>query len=108
MICFADTNRCNSLRRHRSMSASEELYGKVVRVLAESFSVEEGHLTPSTTLQGDLGGESIDFLELLFRLEHEFGIDITDGKLFPSAVFHGNSDFLRERRLPAHGMNAIQ
>lgn len=86
----------------------EEIYGKVVRVLAESLYVQEGDLTPTTTLVGDLGAESIDFLELVFRLEHEFGIVIPDGELFPRSVFQGNSDFVREGRLTDQGMSELR
>jgi acyl carrier protein len=81
------------------MSTPEQIYGKVIRVLAESLYVEEGDLTPTATLQADLGAESLDFLELVFRLEHEFGIDIPDGELFPTSVFVGQFR-LRARRTP--------
>jgi acyl carrier protein len=90
------------------MSTTEQIYGKVVRVLAESLYVEEGELTPTTTLQGDLGAESLDFLELMFRLEQEFGIDIPDSELFPRSVFQGNSYFVREGRVTDQGMNELR
>lgn len=90
------------------MPATEEIYGKVVRVLAESLYVEEGDLRPTATLQGDLGAESIDFLELVFRLEHEFGIDIPDGELFPRSVFQGDSRFVREGRVTDQGMSELR
>lgn len=90
------------------MSITEEIYGKVVRVLAESFYVEEDDLTPTTTLQGDLGAESIDFLELVFRLEHEFRLDIPDGELFPISIFQGNSDFVREGHITDQGMSELR
>src|SRR5579871_3396635 len=86
------------------MSTPEQIYGKVVRVLAESFYVEESALTPTATLQGDLGGDSLDFLELMFRLEQEFGIDIPDGELFPRSFFRGHSNFVREGRVTDQGV----
>lgn len=90
------------------MSTNDEIYRKVVRVVAESLYVEEGDLMPSATLQGDLGAESIDLLELLFRLEQEFGIDIPDGELFPISVFQGNSDFVREGCVTDQGMHELR
>jgi acyl carrier protein len=90
------------------MSTSEQIYEKVVRVLAELLYVEESELTPTATLQGDLGAESIDFLELLFRLEEEFGIDIPDGELFPRSVFQDNSNFVREGHVTDQGMNELR
>jgi acyl carrier protein len=67
------------------MTASDEIYGKVARVLVESLNVDEGDVTPRAALQGDLGAESIDFLDIVFRLEREFGIRIPRGELFPES-----------------------
>ena len=69
------------------MSASDDIYGKVTQVLVESQNVDEGDVTPAATLQGDLGAESIDFLDIVFRLEREFSIRIPRGELFPESVF---------------------
>jgi len=90
------------------MSTAKEIYGKVVRVLAESLYVNENELTPTATLQGDLGAESLDFLDIAFRLEHEFGIDIPDSELFPKSIFQGNSDFVHEGRVTAQGMRELR
>ena len=35
----------------------------------EALNVDEEEITPTASLQGDLGAESIDFLDLVFRLE---------------------------------------
>ena len=43
-------------------------------------------MTRDATLQGDLGAESIDFLDIVFRLERNFGIKIPRGELFPENV----------------------
>src|ERR1700751_5061379 len=74
------------------MSGSEAIYGKVVRELVEALSVDEAGITPSASLQGDLGAESIDFLDIVFRLERAFAIKIPRGELFPESVFQGNPD----------------
>ena len=81
------------------MSASDDIYGKVTQVLVESLNVDEGDVTPTATLQGDLGAESIDFLDIVFRLEREFGIRIPRGELFPESVFQGDPDFVRDGRV---------
>ena len=54
----------------------EEIYTKVSGTLIEALNVDEDQVTPNATLQGDLGAESIDFLDIVFRLEREFGIKI--------------------------------
>ena len=90
------------------MSASDEIYGKVARVLVESLNVDEDDLTPTATLQGDLGAESIDFLDIVFRLEREFGIKIPRGELFPESVFQGDPDFVRDGRVTEQGMGELR
>jgi acyl carrier protein len=90
------------------MSASEEIYGKVARVLAETLNVDEDEITPAARLQGDLGAESIDFLDIVFRLEREFGIEIPRGELFPESVFQGDPDFVREGRVTDKAMGELR
>ena len=51
------------------MSAVDEVSGRVVKVLVEALNVDEEEITPAATLQGDLGAESIDMLDIVFRLE---------------------------------------
>lgn len=86
------------------MSASEQIYVKISRALTESLNVDEEDLTPNATLQGDLGAESIDFLDIVFRLEHEFGIKIPRGELFPESLFQGAPEFVQEGRVTDQGM----
>ena len=90
------------------MSASNEIYAKVTQVLVESLNVDEGEVTPAATLQGDLGAESIDFLDIVFRLEREFGIRIPRGELFPDSVFQGDPDFVRDGRVTEQGMGELR
>jgi acyl carrier protein len=90
------------------MYASEEIYGKVSRVLVEALNVDEDDVKPTATLEGDLGAESIDFLDIVFRLEREFGIKIPRGELFPESVFQGDPDFVREGRVTDQGMGELR
>jgi acyl carrier protein len=90
------------------MSASNDIYGKVTQVLVESLNVDEGDVTPTATLQGDLGAESIDFLDIVFRLERAFGIRIPRGELFPESVFQGDPDFVRDGRVTEQGMAELR
>jgi len=90
------------------MSATEAIYGKVTKVLVEALNVDEDEVTPAATLQGDLGAESIDFLDIVFRLEREFGIKIPRGELFPESVFQGNPEFVSEGRVTDRGMGELR
>jgi acyl carrier protein len=86
------------------MSACEDVYGKVTQVLVEALNVDEDEVRPAATLQGDLGAESIDFLDIVFRLEREFGIKIPRGELFPDTIFQGDPDLVHDGRVTDRGM----
>ena len=60
-------------------------------------------MTPESTLQGDLGAESIDFLDIVFRLEREFNIKIPRGELFPESIFQGDPDFVKDGKVTEKG-----
>jgi acyl carrier protein len=61
----------------------KDIYPKVVTILTEALNVEPGEVKPSSTLKDDLGAESIDVLDMVFRLEREFNIKITTDEMFP-------------------------
>ena len=90
------------------MSATKEIYGKVTGVLVEALNVDEGEITPTATLQGDLGAESIDFLDIVFRLEREFGIKIPRGELFPESIFQGDPEFVQNGRVTPKGLDELR
>ena len=72
------------------MPALNEIYARVTKVLVHALGVEEGDIKPSATLQGDLGAESIDFLDITFRLEREFGIKYSPEDLMLAAISTGS------------------
>jgi acyl carrier protein len=86
------------------MSPLREIHTRVESVLVESLGVEEDDVIPSATLQGDLGAESIDFLDIVFRLEREFGINIPQGELFPDSILGEQAELVQEGRITDRGM----
>lgn len=64
----------------------DEIYEKVQAVLVDALGVDEEEVTPNAVIRDDLGAESIDFLDIMFRLEKAFGIKIPKGELMPENV----------------------
>ena len=89
------------------MPSQQEIYAKVSATLIEALNVDEGDISPAATLQGDLGAESIDFLDIVFRLEREFGIKIPRGELFPEAIFSGDPDFVQNGLVTEKGLREL-
>src|SRR6201997_1623115 len=90
------------------MPNQEEIYTKVSATLVEALNVDEEEIKPTSTLQGDLGAESIDFLDIVFRLEREFAIKIPRGELFPESIFQGDPDFVQNGRVTAKGLAELR
>jgi acyl carrier protein len=83
--------------------AREEIYEKVQGVLVDALGVDEEEVTPTATLRGDLGAESIDFLDIAFRLEKAFGIKIPRGEMFPEDLFN-NQEYVQNGRITPAGL----
>src|ERR1700722_5863630 len=94
--------------RSVTMPNQEEIYQKVSATLVEALNVEEDEISPASTLQGDLGAESIDFLDIVFRLEREFGIKIPRNELFPESIFQGDPDFVQNGKVTQKGLDELR
>ena len=91
-----------------TLPTQDEIYTKVSETLVEALNVDEDEIKPEATLQGDLGAESIDFLDIVFRLERQFGIKIPRNELFPEAIFQGDPEFVAEGKVTARGLDELR
>lgn len=87
--------------------ANEAIFSKVQEVLVDALAVDEDEVTSEATLTGDLGAESIDFLDIVFRLEKAFGIKIDQGEIFPSNVLE-NEEFVKDGKVTDAGMAELR
>lgn len=91
----------------------DEIYNKVKAVLVDALGVDEDEVTPQATLRGDLGAESIDFLDIVFRLEKAFTSDpakpfkIPRGEMFPEDIFN-NQQFVNNGKVTEAGLAELK
>lgn len=85
----------------------EEVYSKVQEVLIDALGVDEDEVTPEATLTSDLGAESIDFLDIVFKLEQTFGFKIAQGELFPENVAQ-DPRFVKDGKVTGEGLAALR
>ncbi len=90
-----------------TMATESEIFDKVQEALVEALGVDEDDVTPEATLMGDLGAESIDFLDIFFRLEKAFDIKIPRGELYPEDLA-GNPEFVDGTRLTPAGVAELE
>ena len=79
----------------------EENFLKVQDVLSAALGVERDEIEPSASLVRDLGAESIDFIDIIFRLEKAFDIKIPSGELFPGNILKDDRCVQEGRVTPA-------
>ena len=89
------------------MPTQEEIFQKVQNALVEALGVDEEEVTPEATLVGDLGAESIDFLDIVFRLEKAFDIKIPRNELFPEDIFT-NSAYVQDGKVTEAGLAELR
>ena len=63
----------------------EAVYPKVAQVIADALGCDVGDVQLQIPLIEGLDAESIDFLDLVFRLERSFGVKIPRGKIVEDA-----------------------
>ena len=86
----------------------DEVFQKVQEVLIDALGVDDDEVTAEATLMGDLGAESIDFLDIVFRLEKAFGIKIQREELFPAESLLNNSEFVSNGKLTEKGLSELR
>ncbi|MFM8577711.1 MAG: acyl carrier protein [Planctomycetaceae bacterium] len=89
------------------MPSRDDIYEKVKTALIEALGVDEGEVSPEATMVGDLGAESIDFLDIVFRLEKTFGIKIPRAELFPEEILT-STEFVENGRVNAAGLAKLK
>ncbi len=85
----------------------DEVFGKVKEVLVDALGVDDDEVNEEATLTGDLGAESIDFLDIVFRLEKSFDIKIPRGELFPEDVLT-NPDYIQDGKVTEAGLAELR
>jgi acyl carrier protein len=86
----------------------DKIFQQVQGVLVDALGVDDNEVTPQATLMGDLGAESIDFLDIVFRLEKTFGIKIPREELFPAESLMNNPQLVSNGKLTKAGLAELR
>lgn len=89
------------------MSTQDEVFSKVQEALVDALGVDDEEVTPTATLVGDLGAESIDFLDIVFRLEKAFDIKIPRDELFPEDILT-SAEYVQDGKVTAEGIAKLK
>lgn len=89
------------------MASKDEIFQKIQETLVEALGLDEDEVTEDATLVADLGAESIDFLDIVFRLEKAFGIKIPREELFPQDILT-NAEYVVDGKLNEAGLTELK
>jgi acyl carrier protein len=89
------------------MPSKEEVFEKVREALVDALGVDDEDVLPGATMVGDLGAESIDFLDIVFKLEKGFGIQIPRDELFPDDILT-NAEYVQDGRVTPNGLTKLR
>ncbi len=84
-----------------------QIFEKVSETLAGALGIDKGEIRPESSLVRDLGAESIDFIDIIFRLEKAFDIKIPSGDLFPANILNDDR-FVQEGRVTPAGLAELK
>lgn len=85
----------------------DQVFSKVQEVLVDALGVDDDEVTPQATLVGDLGAESIDFLDIVFRLEKAFDIKIDQAEMFPDDVLN-DPKYVQDGKITDEGLAELR
>src|SRR5947209_2095320 len=90
------------------MPTQDEVFQKVRATLVDALNVDEDEVAMSSRLRADLNAESIDFLDIVFRLEKQFNVKIPREELFPESIFQGDPKFVTDGKVNAAGLAELR
>jgi acyl carrier protein len=85
----------------------DEIYKKVQGVLVDALGSDEEDVTPNAIIKDDLGAESIDFLDISFRLEKAFNIKIPAGEMMPENLA-SDPNMVKDGKLTPLGLEELK
>jgi acyl carrier protein len=59
----------------------DDVFGRLRPMIADSLAVDAAEITLQSRLIDDLGADSLDFVDLMFAIEREFGVKLREADL---------------------------
>ena len=85
----------------------QEILEKIQHILSSALGVDCDEVRPEASLTRDLGAESIDFIDIIFRLEKAFDIKIPSGELFPGNLLNDDR-FVQDGIVTSDGLTELK
>jgi acyl carrier protein len=97
----ADSRSRTNFVKEVPLSASSAVEAKIWAVLARRFTKHRELFELETRLREDLGADSLDLLELMFELEEELGVSLTEKSIGKLRTIGDTVGYIRDLGPPA-------
>jgi len=77
----------------------EQIINRTNRIIIDQLQVNASEITPAANLFDDLGGDSLDAVEIVMAIEEEFDIEIPDDDLWAKPCTVGRAYEYLEKRM---------
>ena len=85
----------------------DEILEKIKEVLVDALGVDDDEVEEGASLTTDLGAESIDFLDIKFRIEKTFDVKIGQDEMFPENVLQ-NEAYVKDGKVTDAGLEELK
>lgn len=86
--------------------SSDDIYAQVSEIL-DSTLIPDDPITPGATLLGDLGAESIDFLDIMHQMEKTFELTLSRDDFWPDDILT-SEEYVEDGRVNEAGVAALK
>lgn len=73
-----------------------EIQEKVIKIVSDATKVETGNIKADTNFIDDLNLDSLDMVEMMMKMEEEFGIEIPEDKTEDLKTISDVTNFLKD------------
>jgi acyl carrier protein len=73
-----------------------EVQDKVIKIVSDATKVEAANIKPETNFIDDLNLDSLDMVEMMMKMEEEFGVEIPEDKTEDLKTISDVTNFLKE------------
>ena len=89
-------------------NSSSNVDERVTEILSAALDLDSGDIQPDSSLIDDLGAQSIDFLDIRFRIESEFSIEVDETEMWQGSLDTSDPRWLMDGRVTDQGLEKLK
>jgi len=75
----------------------QDIYQKLVKIVSQKLQIHENEINEDSSFVDDFGADSLDLVELIMKMEEEFGIEISDEESQKILTVKDAIDFIEQK-----------